>query len=219
MALTEADKKQIEDEEAYRQKVREEQGYRSQLQEKPKKKSRAGKLFLIFIGIVIVLSIMLSSSSSESINNTPQNTNNYQLSSKTGQIDVTRSALMNTLKNEGYSFRKDNPLSGEENYVAAKGKGEVQLLGKEENLSSASFTAYMGFDANGTVDSSVKAQTEMVVFSSAIDKTCTDWLVQRVKEAVASNEIVYEMSGEYCGRMLSLIYLSGDSMTFGVEPL
>lgn len=220
MALTEADKKRIEDEEAYRQKVREEQSYRSQLQEKPKKKGRVGKLFLIFIGVVIVLSIMLSSSSPDSSNtNTSQNTKNYQISSKTGQIDVSRSALMNELKGAGYSFKKDSPINGEENYMGTKGKGEVQLLGKEENLSNATFTAYMGFDTNGTVDSSVLAQTEMLVFASTIDKACANWLAQRVKEAIASKETVYKKSGEYCNRQLTLYYFPGESFTFGVEPL
>lgn len=220
MALTEADKKRIEAEEEYRQKVREEQGYRSQLQEKPKKKGRAGKLFLIFIGVVIVLSIVLSSSSSDSSNtNTSSNTNNYQISTKIGQINVSRSTLMSELKSVGYSFRKDNPINGEENYMGTKGKGEVQLIGKEENLSNATFTAYMGFDSNGTVDSSVLAQTEMLVFASTIDRTCADWLAQRVKEAVASKEAVYKKTGEYCNRQLTLYYFPGESFTFGVEPL
>jgi len=220
MALTEAEKKRIKEEETYRQKIREEQGSRSQLQEKPKKKSRAGKLFLIFIGIVIVLSIMLSSSPSDSSNNnTSQNANSFQVSSKTGQINVSRSVLMSELKNAGYSFRKDNPINGEENYMGTKGKGEVQLLGKEENLSNATFTAYMGFDANGTVDSSVLAQTEMLVFASTIDKACANWLTQRMKEAEANQDVVYKKTGEYCDRQLTLYYFPGESFTFGVEPL
>lgn len=216
MALSDKDKERVKQEEKYRQKVREEQEYRSGLQSglKNNKKSTHWGLwvFLIFlIGSIVPFLVAKPSNNEDYVDNIEFGTN-------PGNINVSRQTLVGVLGEHEYEFHKEDKIEGQDNYVSTKDKGEVQLLGEADNLNSASFTAYMGFDEDGTVNSSVTAQTEMVVFSSGIDRVCTDWVVKHQMEAISDTKVIYKKTENYCGRELTLFYFPGDSMTLGVAP-
>jgi len=65
MALSEKDKKHIEEEEAYRQKIREEKEYREELRKKPEKRGTSRFLIIALLFVVIFAGIYISSSASK----------------------------------------------------------------------------------------------------------------------------------------------------------
>lgn len=71
MVLTDEEKHRIEEEESYRQKVREEQLNRTQVQVKPRKKSYVLPLLIVFIGLYL-LGTKLMNSTSTTNNNSVQ---------------------------------------------------------------------------------------------------------------------------------------------------
>lgn len=174
-------------------------------------------ILLVLAGLSI-FGIVLASFAIKSPTNNIQPVQENVVSTQKGKIDVKRETIVNVFKNNGYIFKKDKPIDGQENFVARFGKGEIQLLGDKENLNSASFTAYMGTDANGSIGQSVEAQAELVLFASIVDKSCKDWLVKHQLEASKNVNQIYNKTEIACGRKLTLIYFPTDSMTFGVTP-
>lgn len=186
--------------------------------ENTSKRSGFLTIILVFIGLVIFGAILGIFASRRDINKNQQNKQESAITTQKGKIDVNRDVLINTFKDKNYIFKKDKPIDNQENYVAKYGKGEIQVLGNKENLSSTSFTAYMGFDSNGTVDGAVTALTEMLLFASTINKSCGEWLAKHQLEATNNINQIYNKSEIACGRNLTLIYFPSDNMTFGVNP-
>lgn len=212
MALTDEEKRKIEEEERYRAELKKQLGNETE----PKKEEKKGIGCLAWCAIIFIILITLGAliSSSSSGNKPPTlDTTNSKKPSINSYINVTRQTIIQALKD--YTFKKESELiKGQENYIAKDKVTEIQLLGSSDNLNSASFTVHL---TQGTVGDRTVAMTAMVPFAGSVDELCVKWLIEQVERAHDNISTTYSNTEIACGRKLSYFYFPNDSMTFGVQ--
>ncbi len=206
MALTDQEKRKIEEEERARVEAR----------KKIEKESKGIGCGTILVGILVfgllmmvVVGLIIKISPS-TYNSTPTS----MMSS--GKIDVSREQIINTMVN--YNFSQKETLNGQENYMAQNKAIKIQLLGLEDNLSSASITDILR-ESETTLEERMSGLTDMINFAKSIDPNASTWFAKTITNDHPIGDLKpYEVSNVISGRKLTVIFTPGDSLTLGITP-
>ncbi len=143
---------------------------------------------------------------------------------KEGEIGLSREEIIKALSQKGFVFEKGEDIGEQENYEAEKGMEEAQIIGKGDNISSATYVINFKDMIELDENSKTLAKEKLLYFAEIIGgEGIKDWVSDEVENIKNNPLSFYQGTRKERNRIYLFIYLpddyKGKSITLSVEPL
>lgn len=224
--LTEEQKRKIEAEEKYRSQVRQKFVERPKYYTQVARSNQSGcsgcaMLILIpAIAGIIIVAIMSAINPKAQLEKARQlreqteNTSTGTQKSAAKGLGITRKAVMDSLRKDGFVFQKAADADGQESYMAINKAATVMLSGPAGNLTQAGITIELG---SSNVSSTVLSQTYIFSLAHAVALESVKWIAD---DTVAHKDVSqpYKSSKVFGGNKFLLSYQPKMFMALFISP-
>ena len=226
MELSEDQKHKIEAEEEYRSQVRQKfvgkpKYYASVSRPKKPFFSGCGMLILIpAIAGIFIVAVMSAANPKAQLEKARQlreqteNTSTGTQNSTAKGLGITRKAVIDPLRKDGFVFQKANDVDGQESYMAVNKAATVMLSGPAGNLTQAGITVELG---SSNVSSTVLSQTFILSLARTVAPESVKWITD---DTVAHKDVSqpYKSSKVFGGNKFLLSYQPKMFMALFISP-